>query len=286
MKWDATEPSPGAFRFDAGDRLVAFAEEHGMRVRGHTLVWHNQLPPWVSGLSDVELRAAMQRHVRETVAHWKGRIAQWDVVNEAVDATGNLRKNSPFTRLGPSYLSDAFSLAREADPSAALFYNDYDIEAPDAPKTRGAFELVKSLKESGAPIDGIGFQMHVDPRQWPSPEAMRENFERFAALGLAIELTEIDVPLGEIPGGEEQKLAKQSELVQGIVRACLAVPACTGMTFWGLTDKHSWLATPEWGAKKGRGPHLPLLFDESYRPKPMHDGALRALTASRNPGTP
>jgi endo-1,4-beta-xylanase len=277
MKWDATEPSPGTFRFDAGDRLVAFAEEHRMRVRGHTLVWHNQLSPWVSGLSDADLRAAMLRHVREVTLRWKSRIAQWDVVNEAVDDTGKLRKNSPFTRLGPSYLAEAFRAAHEADPSAELYYNDYDIEAPDSPKTHGAYELVKGLKESGVPIHGIGFQMHVDPRNWPSSEDMQKNFERFAALGLRIELTEIDVPLGEIPGDAAQKLEKQSELARGVVRACLAVPACVGMTFWGLTDKHSWLSTPEWGPKKGRGPHLPLLFDESYRAKPMHDGVSRAL---------
>ena len=279
MKWYATEPSPGKFTFEAGDRLVDFAEKHAMRVRGHTLVWHNQLAPWVSGLSESELKTAMLRHVRETTKHWKGRIPQWDVVNEAIDDSGELRKNSPFSALGAGYLAEAFRAAHEADPGAALFYNDYDIEAFDSPKTRGAYELVKTIKESGAPIHGIGFQMHVDPRNWPSSEEMQRNFERFAALGLAIELTEIDVPLGEIPGDRAQKLAKQSELAGGVVRACLAVPACTGMTFWGVTDKHSWLSTPEWGPKKGRGPHLPLLFDEDYRAKPMHEGVLSAFAA-------
>jgi endo-1,4-beta-xylanase len=277
MKWGATEPSPGSFRFEAGDRLVGLAERHAMRVRGHTLVWHNQLAPWVSGLSDGELRAAMLRHVRELTLHWKGRIAQWDVVNEAVDDSGKLRQDSPFTRLGPGYLAEAFRAAHEADPGALLFYNDYDIEAFDSPKTQGAYELVKGLKESGAPIHGIGFQMHVDPRAWPSSQEMQRNFERFAKLGLSVELTEIDVPLGEIPGSAEQKLAKQSELARGVAEACLAVPACSGMTFWGLTDKHSWLSTPEWGPRKGRGPHLPLLFDENYRPKPMHSGLVEAL---------
>jgi endo-1,4-beta-xylanase len=216
----------------------------------------------------------MLRHVTKTTLRWKGRIAQWDVVNEAVDDQGKLRQNSPFTALGPSYIADAFRAAHAADPNAVLYYNDYDIEAFDSPKTRGAYELVKSLKESGVPIHGMGFQMHVDPRDWPSPEEMRENLERFAALGLLIELTEIDVPLGEIPGSPEQKLAKQSELGRGVVRACLAVPACTGMTFWGLTDRHSWLSTSEWGPKKGRGPHLPLLFDEGYGKKPIHQGIL------------
>jgi endo-1,4-beta-xylanase len=277
MKWYATEPSPGTFTFDAGDRLVDFAEKHQMRVRGHALVWHNQLAEWVKGLRGDELRKAMLRHVRQTAARWKGRIAQWDVVNEAVDDSGKLRANSPFTALGPSYLADAFRAAHEADPGAELFYNDYDIEAFDSKKTAGAYELVKSLKESGVPIHGIGFQMHVDPRNWPSSEEMQRNFERFAALGLSIELTEIDVPVGEIPGNQEEKLIKQSEYARGVVRACLAVPACKGMTFWGLTDKHSWLSSAEWGPMKGRGPHLPLLFDETYQKKPVYDGVVLAL---------
>lgn len=277
MKWYAIEPSPGTFTFDAGDRLVEFAEKHGMRVRGHTLVWHNQLADWVKGLKGEELKKAMLRHVRETALRWKGRIAQWDVVNEAVDDSGKLRANSPFTSLGPSYLADAFRAAHAADPAAELYYNDYDIEAFDSKKTLGAYELVKGLKESGVPIHGIGFQMHVDPRNWPSSEEMQRNFERFAALGLSIELTEIDVPLGEIPGNREEKLAKQSDYARGVVRACLAVPACKGMTFWGLTDEHSWLSTSEWGPMKGRGPHLPLLFDETYQKKPVYDGVLRAL---------
>lgn len=206
MKWYAVEPEPGRFTFAAGDKLVEFAEQHRMRVRGHTLVWHNQLSSWVGGLGPDELRAAMLRHVTKTVEHYKGRIAQWDVVNEAIDDKGKLRKDSPFTVLGPDYIADAFRAAHAADPEAELYYNDYDIEPFDSPKTQGAYQLVKQLKESGVPIHGIGFQMHVDPRNWPSAEELRRNFERFAALGLSIELTEVDVAIGEIPGSLEQKL--------------------------------------------------------------------------------
>jgi endo-1,4-beta-xylanase len=277
MKWDAVEPDPGRFAFEAGDRLVAFAEGHRMRVRGHTLVWHNQLAPWVRALPSGELKGAMLRHVRATVEHWRGRIAQWDVVNEALDETGNLRVHSPFSALGPSYIEDAFRAAHEADPQALLFYNDYDIEAENLPKTEGVYRLVKQLKERGVPIHGIGFQMHLDPRDWPDAEEMRRNLTRFADLGLSIELTEIDVPIGEIPGSLAQKLAAQRDLARGVVTACLSVPACTGMTFWGLTDKHSWLATPEWAVRRGSGPHLPLPFDENYQPKPMYAGILDAL---------
>jgi endo-1,4-beta-xylanase len=279
MKWYATEPEPGKFSFDGGDKLVSFAEANRMRVRGHALVWHNQLAPWVKGLKPKELRAAMIRHAETVVAHYKGRIAQWDVVNESVDEAGKLRANSPFTALGPSYLDEAFRAAHAADPSAALYYNDYDIEDYRTPKSEGAYQLVKRLKEAGVPIHGMGFQMHLEPRNWPTAEVMQQTLERFAALGLQIELTEIDVPLGELPGSLEEKLAKQAELTRGVIQACLAVPQCTGMTFWGLTDKHSWLATPEWAPRRGRGPHLALLFDENYQPKPMFTAVFEALSA-------
>jgi endo-1,4-beta-xylanase len=279
MKWATVEPEPGRFEFEAGDALVAFASEHGMRVRGHTLVWHNQLAPWAKSLSGDALRAAMLRHIEGVAGHFKGRIAEWDVVNESIaeGESGALREASPFTSLGPTYLDDAFRAAHQADPQALLFYNDYDIEAPGAAKSEAAYRLVKRLKDSGVPIHGIGFQMHVDPRRWPSGDAIRQNFERFAALGLLVEITEMDVPLGELPGSGDEKLQRQRAITQDIVAACMAVPQCSGITFWGVTDKYSWLNTPEWGPMRGRGPHDPLPLDADYAPKPMYLGALDAL---------
>ena len=278
MKWYAIEPDPDRFTFDAGDRLVDFAEKNGMRVRGHTLVWHSQLARWVKPLSGAALRDAMLRHVTRTAEHYRGRIAQWDVVNEAVDETGALRNDSPFSALGKEYIADAFRAAHRADAHAELFYNDYEIEDASTPKSQGAYELLRWLKESGVPLHGVGFQMHVEPRHWPSSEQMQATFERYAALGLKVELTEIDVPIGEIPGTTEQKLAAQKTIAEGIVRACLAVKACTGLTLWGLTDRHSWLSSPEWAHLRGNGPHLPLPFDEAYRRKPMHVGLVEAFS--------
>jgi endo-1,4-beta-xylanase len=277
MKWYQVEPQPGQFDFAPGDKLVAFAKEHGMRVRGHTLVWHNQLAPFVKGLSGDALKSAMLRHVTTTAAHFKGKIAQWDVVNEAVGDNGEPRPNSPFTALGPGYIAEAFRAAHAADPNARLFYNDYDSEDLSWPKTESAYQLVKGLKDAGVPIHGMGFQVHVDPRRWPGAAALQATLERFAALGLDLELTELDVPVGEIPGTLEQKLAAQKEITRGIVRACLAVKACTGITLWGLTDRQSWLSTPEWAPTRGNGPHLPLPFDQSYRPKPMRAGIIEAF---------
>ncbi len=279
MKWGAVERHPGEFDFAAGDALVAFATEHEMRVRGHTLVWHNQLAPWAKELSGDRLHVAMIRHIHAVAGHFKGHIAQWDVVNEAIaeGESGALRESSPFAALGPTYIDDAFRAAHEADPQALLFYNDYDIEAPGTPKNEAAYALVKRLKAGGVPIDGVGFQMHVDPRHWPTGAEIRETFERFAALGLTIEVTEMDVPIGEIPGTRAEKLERQQEITHDIVAACVAVPQCTGITFWGVTDKYSWLTFPEWGRLRGRGPHDPLPLDADYAPKPMYWAIERAL---------
>jgi endo-1,4-beta-xylanase len=136
---------------------------------------------------------------------------------------------------------------------------------------------VKQLKERGVPIHGVGFQMHVDPRHWPSTDSIRRNLERFAALGVFVELTEMDVPVGELPGSLDQKFAQQSQIAHDIVKACLSVPACKGITFWGLSDPQSWLSTPRWGQLRGNGPHLPLLFDGDYRAKPVFEGVSQAF---------
>jgi len=279
MKWEAIEPRPGAFEFGAGDRLVNFAAENGIRMRGHTLVWHSQLAFWVKGLKADALRAAMARHIQNVVGHWKGRITQWDVVNEAfADGDGGqLRDNSPFTSLGPGFIDEAFRLAHAADPQAQLFYNDYEIEGVGPAKSEAVYALCKRLKEAGVPIHGVGFQMHVDPRNWPSAESIRKNIERYAALGLAVEFTEMDVPIGALPGDINQKLQRQREITHDIVAACVAVDKCSGITFWGASDRDSWLNSAEWGRLRGPGPHYPLPFNTNLEPKPMVAGIIDAL---------
>jgi endo-1,4-beta-xylanase len=279
MKWEAVEPQPGAFRFDPGDRLVAFAAENDMRMRGHTLVWHSQLAPWVKGLGADALRAAMARHIQGVVGHWRGKIAQWDVVNEALadGDSGQLRPDSPFAVLGPTFIDEAFRMAHAADPQAELIYNDYEIEGGNTPKGEAAYALCKQLKEAGVPITGVGFQMHVDPRHWPSAEQIRTNMARYAALGLKIEITELDVPVGALPGDIDAKLQKQREIARDIVAACVAVETCSGVTFWGVGDRDSWLNSAQWGRLRGPGPHYPLLFNADLQPKPMVAGVLDAL---------
>jgi len=279
MKWESIEPQPGAFSFGAGDKLVAFAAANNIRMRGHTLVWHSQLAPWVKSLSPDELRAAMARHVRGVVGHYKGKVAVWDVVNEAFadGPSGELRPDSPFHVLGPTFIDEAFKLAHEADPAAQLFYNDYEIEGEGTAKADAVFAMCKRMKEAGVPIDGVGLQMHVDPRHWPGADSIRRNMERFAGLGLLIEITEMDVPVGELPGTVDQKLEQQKVIAHDIVAACVAVDKCQAITFWGLIDRDSWLETVEWSKLRGRLPHYPLLFNNAYQPKPVVLGVVDAF---------
>jgi endo-1,4-beta-xylanase len=277
MKWDTIEPQQGTFQFEPADALVTFAAENKMRVRGHTLVYHKQLAAWVTGLSGDKLRAAVIAHVKGVMTHYKGKVAQWDVINEALSNKGDLTSESLFTALGPTLFDDAFRAAHEIDPQAQLFYNDYDLEMYGSPKVEGLFKLLKRLKDAQVPIHGVGLQMHVDPRNWPPVADIRKTMEQIAAMGLLVEITEMDVPIGEVAGTPAQKLETQRTLTHDIVAACMAVKACTGITFWGVSDAYTWLNSPEWARLRGRMPHLPLLFDSEYRPKPMFTGVADAF---------
>jgi endo-1,4-beta-xylanase len=133
------------------------------------------------------------------------------------------------------------------------------------------------MKDAGVPIHGIGMQMHVDPRHWPSAEQIRRNVERFVALGLVVEFTEMDVPVGQLRGSHAEKLSQQRTIAHDIVAACLAVEGCTGITLWGVSDRNSWLVSPAWARLRGQGPHFPLAFDAELRAKPMFFGIADAL---------
>ncbi|HEY0805160.1 MAG TPA: endo-1,4-beta-xylanase, partial [Pseudonocardiaceae bacterium] len=185
MKWDTTEPSNGRFNFGPGDQIVAFARSHGDRVRGHNLVWHSQLPSWVSQLPSNQVRAAMETHITTEVTHYKGQIYAWDVVNEPFNENGTFRQDA-FTAgfgSGPAYIADALRTAHAADPNARLYLNDFNIEGIGT-KSNAMFSLVQSLKSQGVPISGVGFESHFILGQVPS--SMQANMARFAALGVDV----------------------------------------------------------------------------------------------------
>jgi endo-1,4-beta-xylanase len=266
MKWQATEPSQGRFSFGGGDQVVTFASGHGMKVKGHTLVWFNQLPAWVSNLSGSAVQAAMTNHIDQVMAHYKGKVIAWDVVNEAWNDDGGSLRDDVFNQaMGSAYIDIAFQTARAADPDALLFYNDFGAEGNSA-KANAVFTMVESMKTRGIPIDGVGMQMHVQSGNGgPSTAQFIANMQRIAALGLQVFISEFDV---ELCTGTA---AAQQARFHDLIAACVGQAACTAVTVWGIPDKFSWL-----DGKNCAAP-MPLLFDDNYGKKAAYTGALDAF---------
>ena len=258
LKIDATEPVQNQFSFARADAVVDWATARGKRVRGHTLAWHSQQPAWMQSLSGTALRTAMVNHINGVMARYQGRIHAWDVVNEAFDDGTGGRRDSNLQRTGDDWIEVAFRTARAADPAARLCYNDYNIENWTWAKTRAVYNLVKDFRARGVPIDCVGLQAHVNSGS-PYDPNFRTTLSSFAALGVDVQITELDVA-GASPG-----------TYAAIVTDCLAVPRCTGISVWGVRDTDSWRA---W--------ETPLLFDGSGAPKPAYTAVLNALNA----GTP
>jgi endo-1,4-beta-xylanase len=266
MKWYALEPEQGHFTYAYADLVVDRAREAGQQVRGHALVWFSQLPRWILKLGRDELRAAMDTHIRAVMGHYAGRVGVWDVVNEAILDHGGLRP-SPFRdKLGAGYIAEAFKIARAADPKAKLFMNEIGADGINAKSDR-MYEIVRDMKASGVPIDGVGFQVHANLRG--VPPTFVDNMRRFEALGLEIHITEADVAL-RLPV-TERKLQAQADVYKRIIEDCLSVKACRSLTFWGFTDGRSWI--PE--TQPGMG--AATLLDEQLKPKPAFFSAQRAL---------
>ncbi|MFF2324621.1 MULTISPECIES: endo-1,4-beta-xylanase [unclassified Streptomyces] len=264
MKWDAIEPTRNSFSYGSADQIVSHAQGKNMQVRGHTLVWHSQLPGWVSGLGTDDLRSAMNTHITQVMTHYKGQIYAWDVVNEAFqDGSSGARRSSPFQdKLGNGYIEEAFRTARAADPGAKLCYNDYNTDGQNA-KSNAVYAMVQDFKQRGVPIDCVGFQSHFNSAS-PVPSDYQANLQRFADLGVDVQITELDI---------EGSGSAQATSYGNVVRACLAVSRCTGMTVWGITDKYSW-----------RSSGTPLLFDDNYGKKPAYDTVLSTLGGTSGGG--
>jgi endo-1,4-beta-xylanase len=273
MKWDTTEPSRGSFNFAPGDRIVTFAQAHGMRVRGHNLVWHAQLPGWVSSLPTGQVQAAMEAHITTEATHYKGKVYAWDVVNEPFNEDGSLRQDAFYRAMGAGYIADALRTAHAADPNAKLYLNDYNIEGTNA-KSNALYALAQSLLSQGAPLAGIGLESHFIVGQVPS--SMLSNMQRFAALGLDVAVTELDdrIPLP----ASSANLQQQATDYGAVVNDCLTVARCVGVSQWGVDDGHSWIpgTFPGYGAA--------TMYDSGYQPKPAYSAAVAALGGSSSGG--
>ena len=270
MKWQLVEPTQGTYNWSAADQLVNFAKANGQLVRGHTLVWQNQLPDWLTTgtYTSGQLRDLLHKHITDEVSHFKGHIWQWDVVNEAFNDDGTMRDTLWLRAMGPGYIADAFRWAHQADPRALLFYNDYNIEGMGA-KSDAVFALVKQLRAEGVPINGVGAQGHLDT-QYGFPNQMQQNLQRFADLGLKVALTEVDVRT-TLPVTTPEQLAQNADYSQ-MLGACLLVRACISYTVWGFGDAYSWVP----GVFAGEG--SADIYDESLQPKTQYFAVQQVLS--------
>jgi endo-1,4-beta-xylanase len=262
MKWETVEPTRGTYNWSGGDRLVTFAEDHGQLVRGHTLLWHSQLPGWLTSgvangtISTAELRDLLYKHVTDEVTHYKGKIWQWDVANEFMANSWDAHplpdgvNGDDFwvKNLGEGIIADAFRWAHAADPDALLIYNDYNIAGQDGSnaKSNAAYNFVKKLVAEGVPIDGVGEQAHMDTQYGFSATRYQSDLQRFADLGLKVAITEADVrtfvnnATDQVPTGASATAA-QSRIWTGLINGCLAVRQCISFTAWGFGDIDSWV---------------------------------------------
>lgn len=298
LKWALIHPQPDKYDFTLADQYVDFGVKHHMWVVGHNLVWHNQVPAWVfrddkgNLLTRDALLQRMHDHIATVVGRYKGRIQSWDVVNEALNEDGTMRQSLWEKIIGDDYIAKAFEYAHEADPGAQLTYNDYNLENPA--KRSGAIALVKKLEAEGVPISCVGLQGH-DSLTWPTEEQQDETISAFAALGVKVAISELDIdvlppatrgPTAEaslnvaqdaklnpwpngLPDSVQQQLAQRyGELFRVFAKHHDEI---SRVTFWGVTDGDSW--KNNWPVR-GRTDY-PLLFDREGHPKPALYAVLR-----------
>lgn len=272
MKMDALAPARGRWSFGAADQFVSLAERLGKSVRGHTLVWHDQLPGWLTSRTWTrdELLGVMRDHIKAVMGHYRGRVAEWDVVNEPFEADGSLRHSIWLDVIGRDYIDYAFRWARAADPSAKLYLNDFDVEKGGA-KGDALTALAGDLVRRGVPIDGVGFQMHVQTTFYPSRAELDLALRRMTDLGLDVEITEMDVGSSETPGTEGERDAAAAEVYRLAAEACQGNARCSRFTTWGVSDKSTWRGTAE----------RPLLFDTGFAAKPAYEIVRSILMPAR-----
>ncbi|GIP47638.1 beta-xylanase [Paenibacillus sp. J53TS2] len=291
MKFVSLHPEEQTYTFEAADRLVEFARTHGMAMRGHTLVWHNQTSDWLfrdgqgGTVSKDVLLERVREHIHTVVGRYKNDIYAWDVVNEAIADEGEaLLRTSKWTEIaGPDFIAKAFEYAHEADPQALLFYNDYNESNPQ--KRDKIYALVQSLLEQGVPIHGIGLQAHWNLYD-PSLDEIRAAIEKYASLGLQLQLTELDVSMfrfedrrTDLTSPDPAMLELQAERYEAVFRLLMEYrQIISGVTFWGAADDYTWLDDfPVRGRK-----NWPFLFDAAHQPKPAFERVAALVKEKRS----
>ncbi|AIQ54809.1 endo-1,4-beta-xylanase [Paenibacillus sp. FSL R7-0331] len=280
MKFESLHPQEAVYTFEQADELAAFARKHGLSMRGHTLVWHNQTSDWLftdgagEAVSKELLLSRLKSHVDTVVGRYRGQIYAWDVVNEVIadDSPELLRPSKWLEIAGPEFIARAFEYAHEADPQALLFYNDYNESHPQ--KRDKIYTLLKSLLEQGVPVHGVGLQAHWNLYD-PALDDIRAAIEKYASLGLQLQLTELDISLfrfedkrTDLTSPPPELLELQAERYDAVFRLLREYrEVISSVTFWGAADDYTWLDNfPVRGRK-----NWPFLFDEQHRPKPAFE---------------
>ena len=280
MKFDAVEPNQGSFSFNDGDRLVKFANRHNMRVRGHTLAWHSQVPTWLTSdgtkntnnFSRKQLLDILHNHIKNVVTHWKGKVAEWDVANEVLSDNQqtiysnpngyDLRPSVWATGIGEDFLDSAFVWAHKYDPDAVLILNDYGVENKGWGKSEALYNLAMRLRNSGIPIHGVGLQAHMDAGN-VSAKAIDANIARFKEAGFECHITELDLGIDD---ASTANLQKQALDFYSLMHVAMKHDNCKSLMIWGLSDDLTW--------RTGR---RPLLFDSNLSRKPAYWAVHAAL---------
>jgi endo-1,4-beta-xylanase len=275
----------GRYDFHHADAIVDWALQHNMKVKGHVLVWHVTSPALLEEMEPAQVKEQLRRHIFTTMGHFRSRIKVWDVVNEALAPDGTLAENVFFRKLGPSYIEQSFRWAHEADPDAILLYNDNKVEGmgpgPNEAKSNGFYRLLSQLVQRGVPIHGCGIQAHfnaagVGRNRPPTPRMVKNQIHRLGNLGLAVNISEMDVRVSKLPANLRQ--IAQRQIYRDIVAAALTEPAFDGIWLWGFSDRHTWVT------------HFyhddePLIFDDYYNRKEAYYGLREALESLVPGGT-
>lgn len=277
MKPEHLHPFEGVYFWGEADSLARYCEANNKRLHGHTLIWHQQLPQWIINFEGDRAAwdALLKDHVQTIVTHFRGRVSGWDVVNEAFNDDGTMRSTVWHEHLGSSYIEKAFRYAREADPDAKLFYNDYSL-ALNPKKRRAVMTLLTDLRAKGVPIDGIGMQGHIFIG-FPEVSEFVSTMNEIWRSGFSVHVSELDVsmnPFGrEMPLASETDLNRQANVILQIFQAYRQVPSQYqyGITFWGVGDADSWIRS--YFARDD----YPLMFDDQYRAKPAYCKLLEHL---------
>ncbi|MEA5460444.1 endo-1,4-beta-xylanase [Arcicella sp. LKC2W] len=300
MKSQIIHPEFNHYSFEASDKFVEFGQKNKMFIVGHTLVWHSQLPAFVSKINSADsLRLFMTEHIKAVAGRYAGKINSWDVVNEALEEDGTLRKSVFLNKLGEGYIKEAFDLAAKADPKAELYYNDYNIEQPA--KRKGAIELIKKLQASGTKINGVGIQGHWSINS-ENLKDIEDAIVEFSQLGIKVAFTELDYTVlpnpWDLKGAdvnqrfeENPKMNPYKESLPDSVQNRLAEryenlfkvflkhkDKISRVTFWGVNDSHSWLNG--WPIKNRT--NYPLLFDRGFEPKKAYLSIMKLKSKPTN----